>query len=98
MHLFANLLHIIRTYHKQHNNLKAWDHVCIGSDSDGLIQPIKEYQNATNFDDLREAMFEVFEAERKRDHLKVYFGTFDSRMLVNKLFYSNATKFINANL
>jgi microsomal dipeptidase-like Zn-dependent dipeptidase len=98
MHFFANILQIVKVYFDRFNSLKAWDHICVGSDSDGLIQPIEEYQNASDFDSLRMDLIDIFNAERKRDKFKKYFGTLPSDELVKKIFYLNGNRFINAYL
>jgi microsomal dipeptidase-like Zn-dependent dipeptidase len=50
-HLCNNILHIIKVGGKE-----AWKHICIGSDFDGLINPIEGCANATRLDHLRKEL------------------------------------------
>ena len=44
----GNLFQII----KEINNVKAWDHVCIGSDYDGIMDPFNRYPESSDFNRL----------------------------------------------
>ncbi len=57
--IFNQLLHIIATYGSE----KAWNHVCLGSDYEGLINPVDLYENAAGFKDM-EADFVAHWEER----------------------------------
>lgn len=50
-HLCNNLLHIIKVASQEVGD-KAWDHVCLGSDFDGLIDPINGCKNAKDYPNL----------------------------------------------
>ncbi|ELR69043.1 hypothetical protein C900_05528 [Fulvivirga imtechensis AK7] len=50
-HLCNNLLHIIKVGSQEVGD-KVWDHVCLGSDFDGLIDPINSCRNATEYPSL----------------------------------------------
>lgn len=96
-HLYANIIHIVKTYHKKYNNLNAWDHICIGSDSDGLIKTISDYGDSSGMNDIKDALADVFDAERKGPHA-VYFGMWPTDTLIQKIFFNNGYNFISTNL
>jgi microsomal dipeptidase-like Zn-dependent dipeptidase len=48
-----NILHIIKVC-----GSKGWDIICIGSDFDGLINPMKNYDKSAYFNDLKNALLE----------------------------------------
>lgn len=98
MHFFANILHIVKVYFDRYQSLKAWDHICVGSDSDGLIQPIDDYESAADYGTLKAELIAIFDAERKREKFKKYFGLLSSIDLAERIFYTNGTRFINNNL
>lgn len=94
-------MHIVKVYYNKFSGtekrLKAWDHVCIGSDSDGLISTVNGYINASDFENLKAELSDIFTSARETD-LKKYFGTLPTSILISKLFYSNGTKFLERNL
>lgn len=100
-HLFANLMHIVKTYYKKYeataDKFKAWDHICIGSDSDGLIATINGYLDASYFDNLKAELMDIFDRARE-GKLKKYFGNLSNDILLSKVFNSNGTKFLERNL
>jgi microsomal dipeptidase-like Zn-dependent dipeptidase len=100
-HLFANMMHIVKTFYNKYSETemkyKAWDHICIGSDSDGLISTINGYKDASDFDVISGELYYIFESARKGE-LKKYFSTLNSDILISKIFYSNGVKFIEKHL
>ena len=100
-HLFANLMHIIKTcfdkYSESDKKLKAWDHVCIGSDSNGLIATIHGYLDASDFEILKGELSDLFDTARE-GVLKKCFRTLPNEILLSKLFYSNGAKFLEKHL
>lgn len=61
-HIMLLCLHIIHAVRVGYSTLSwlqgtsPWDHICIGSDFDGLINPINGIDNATCFDELRKQL------------------------------------------
>lgn len=54
--LCAHILYAVRLGYSEMNwvgERSPWDHICIGSDYDGLINPINPYDDVTNLDKLR---------------------------------------------
>ncbi len=98
-HLFANIIHIVKTYATNNSgSLKAWDHIVLGTDSDGLIRTIERYANASQFPSLKNELFEVFEEFRYEGRFKKYFGTFETKTLIDKLFFKNGHAFVKKHL
>lgn len=98
-HLSANMLHIVKAYAKKNNgSLKAWDHIVLGTDSDGLVKTIERYSNASAFPTLKNELFEVFEELRGERRLKKYFGALATEELIDKVFYKNGLAFAKKHL
>lgn len=54
--LCAHILYAVRLGYEHMNwvgERSPWDHICLGSDYDGLINPINPYKNVTNIGKLR---------------------------------------------
>lgn len=100
-HLFVNMMHIVKTIYNKYTNtdmkFKAWDHICIGTDSDGLISTINGYSDSSDFEAIKGELFEIIKKVRKSE-LNKYFGTLDTEILLNKIFYTNGAKFIDKHL
>lgn len=97
-HLFANLMHIVKTYYDKYadtpdKRLNAWDHICIGSDSDGLISTIGAYLDASYFDNLRFELSLILETA-KDSELEKYFGDYTVEEIVEKIFWNNGKEFL----
>ncbi len=54
--IMANIFRVVETTYKMDNNYqgKGWDHVCIGSDYDGMINKLDYLGTANEFPELRE--------------------------------------------
>ena len=55
--VWNNLIHIAETCHK--NGLDPWKHICLGSDYDGIINPLNEYRTVSELDELYAALAEM---------------------------------------
>jgi microsomal dipeptidase-like Zn-dependent dipeptidase len=56
--MINEILHIAR--HLKDNNIdpgKIWDNICIGSDYNGMITPLKAFKTATKFPEMNETLF-----------------------------------------
>lgn len=53
-HLCNNILHIVKV-----GGPRAWQQICIGSDFDGLINPVDNCSDATQFEQLEEDLFHM---------------------------------------
>lgn len=92
---FENIAHIIHVGGKE-----AWNHVCIGSDFDGIIDPIDSCPTA--------AYLKVLESELIQNIDKIYLGndykkelhlddTFTISKALRKVFYENQQDFVRKN-
>lgn len=110
MQLFATIFHIVSTYHEKYNNYNAWDHICIGSDSDGLIKTISSYSDESDMNTLRDLMLRLFKNIRTNTqtidkvtkkinkdpekNISKYFPD-NVENLIEKIFYQNGKNFID---
>ena len=94
-HLCNNILNIVR-----HGGERSWQQICIGSDFDGLIDPINTCVNATEFERLEERMAdtlrEMIAESRREDPSAEYFeGDLDQH--VRDIMYTNGVRFLQKN-
>ncbi|MCB0638751.1 MAG: membrane dipeptidase [Lewinella sp.] len=87
-HFCNNLLHVVKV-----GGERAWDQVCIGSDFDGLIDPINNCNNATELPRLEEELIELLPTMMEADPSYSY-DTSDIEGKVRKLMYDNAVVFL----
>lgn len=88
-HFCNNLLHLIKT-----GGEKAWDHVCIGSDFDGLINPINNCRNVTEYPKLERQLRKMLPQMMEEDSTFTY-DTSDMGGKVRRLMYDNAISFLH---
>ena len=88
-YLCNNILHIVKI-----GGEKAWDHICIGSDFDGLINPINNCKSCADFPDLEEDLIEVLQEMAKEDKNTDYFMGNIQRH-VRAFMYDNGKRFLN---
>ncbi|HMQ48383.1 MAG TPA: membrane dipeptidase [Saprospiraceae bacterium] len=87
-HLCNNILHIIKI-----GGERAWKHLCIGSDFDGLIDPVNNCCDVTEFSKLEAGLISMLPEmmEEDEDH------TYDSSNIEGKvrgMMYDNALAFL----
>ena len=99
--LIEEIIHIAETiYNKETVGDRTfdkniiWDNICIGSDYDGMIKPIKAYPNATYFPKLDKMLFEGL--KKRRSSVNFLSGTTDSaiREITDKIIWKNALRFL----
>lgn len=91
-HLCNQILHVIAQ-----GGPRAWDHICIGSDFDGLINPINGCMNSTEFVDLEKGLIDMLPKmiEEAEDLYPEFdFEAGDIKMRVRNLMYDNAINFL----
>lgn len=87
--LCNNILHIIRV-----SGEKGWDHVCIGSDFDGLIHAIKACKNAKKMKKLEKKLIKfLYKLAQSDPETDYYIDNIEDR--VKALLFQNAKRFIN---
>lgn len=88
-----NLLHIIRV-----GGARAWDHVCIGSDFDGLINPINSCTDSVSLPDLEENLIPIVDEMIQEDlaknpHHRYHITDIDEQ--VRRVMYENGKRFLS---
>jgi len=106
-----NLLHILNVAFQHYCELnqgddndaidKAWSHVCIGSDFDGLIDPINSFRNITEWKDFERRLKKHLEdardyyvKERNNIHLPIKGKKKDISEYINQLLFTNGKNFV----
>jgi microsomal dipeptidase-like Zn-dependent dipeptidase len=92
-HLSNNILHIVRVGGKD-----AWDHICIGSDFDGMVDAVDPYNNTVKLRKLREDMIEWLPKMANSDPNNLYYinyGNVEKR--VDSIMFKNAFRFLKTN-
>lgn len=91
--VFENMLHVALVC--QQNNLPAWDCLAIGSDYDGIINPLNQYRVARTFPDMAGSITILLDQYLKGpgQTLGSQYGL-NAQQIVEKVFFSNAKDFI----
>ncbi len=94
---FANtILHIVEV-----GGPAAWDCMCIGSDFDGMINPLNCCQSARDFPAFREGLIEALPemiAKSKKNHPRLNYHEGDIVEKVDKICFGNGFRFWSENL
>ncbi|HNP47445.1 MAG TPA: membrane dipeptidase [Bacteroidia bacterium] len=98
--LWGNIFTLVR-YIRQPD---AWDIITIGSDMDGLINPMDIYPDSTYMDELAEDMRDFLlsktpipELNLRPEFIKNYMYGYTPEELVNKIMFSNMEDFLEKN-
>ncbi|MDH3650440.1 MAG: dipeptidase [Saprospiraceae bacterium] len=99
----TNLLHIVSTINKR----KAWDHICIGSDYDGIMNPFNSYPLSSNLmrllGDIKSFLDKPSEVVAYNNDSRFAFSPSDihdlkfnlnSRTIIKKIGFGNVDKFL----
>ena len=94
-HLRLILNHILHIYKftKDEGLPSPWDHICIGSDFDGLVEAVDCCRNATEFEALAQSLTREL-TKIVTDGFKYDLGL-TPKQIIDKLMFSNAVEFIN---
>jgi len=93
--LIEEIIHVAGTIYKRANDdIKIWDNICIGSDYDGRITPIKAYPNAKYFPKLDIMLFEGL--MKRRDSEEFLRGATEDmiRGITDQIVWKNALQFL----
>ncbi|MBN2519432.1 MAG: membrane dipeptidase [Bacteroidales bacterium] len=88
-HLANNILYIIKI-----GGENAWEHVCIGSDFDGMINPIESCRNARKFEKLEKKLLKILPKMIKEDLDTNYYCN-DVEKRIYQLMYGNVKRFLD---
>lgn len=89
-HLCNNILHIVEV-----GGQRAWKHICIGSDFDGMINPLNVCRNATNYKRLPNALKEWLPRMANNTATNYYITDIDKQ--INDIMSGNACRFLQDN-
>ena len=94
-YLVNNILHIVKI-----GGEKAWKHICIGSDFDGLIDPINSCKSTLQFKTLEKRLYKTI-TEMSQEALKednsIDFYINDLKAQIRDLMYENGKRFLSKN-
>ncbi|MCK4661843.1 MAG: membrane dipeptidase [Bacteroidales bacterium] len=90
-HLCNNILHIVKV-----GGEKAWKHICIGSDFDGMVDAVNCCKNSEKFKKLERKLCKMLPKMAKTDpDTNYYINNVKDR--VKSLMYGNAKRFLEEN-
>ncbi len=90
-HLCNNILHIVKIGGK-----RAWDHICIGSDFDGLVNAVECCKTAEKYEKLERRLERMLPKMAESDkHTNYYTDNIEDK--VSRIMYKNAGRFISTN-
>ena len=90
-HLCNNILHIVKVGGKE-----AWQHICFGTDYDGMINALNFMKTASKFEKMQRKLERVLPLMAKSDPDSNYFIE-DIEKQVEDILYKNAIRFLEIN-
>jgi microsomal dipeptidase-like Zn-dependent dipeptidase len=97
--LIEEILHIAKTiYSETRDETVIWDNICIGSDYDGMITPIKAYRNANDFPKLNKIIFEQLRKRVNTEQFLTNKSDSEIREIIDKILWKNALRFLKKHL
>jgi microsomal dipeptidase-like Zn-dependent dipeptidase len=92
-HLCNNILHIVKI-----GGPKAWDHICLGSDFDGMVNSVDPYNNTEKLTKLRNHMIKWLPRMAKSDPNNSYhINNNNVEKRVDGIMFENAYRFLKTN-
>jgi microsomal dipeptidase-like Zn-dependent dipeptidase len=93
--LIEEIIHIARTIYNQKGDVNTvWDNICIGSDFDGMITPIKAYRNANCFPELDKMIFERLRKRINTEQFLANKSDSEIREVTDKIVWKNILRFL----
>jgi microsomal dipeptidase-like Zn-dependent dipeptidase len=93
--LIKQILHIARLiYSEKHDRNVIWDNICIGSDYDGMITPVKAFRNANSFPKLDKMIYEQLRKRRGTEELLGNRSDSEIREITDRIVWKNALSFL----
>ncbi|MCU0446909.1 MAG: hypothetical protein MUE85_18580 [Microscillaceae bacterium] len=95
---FDNIRHIVQTAMadvslSEAEKVKVWDMICVGSDYDGLINPIDGFPAANDLPDLKQQIGKIL----KEDANKILLQGLNPDVVLAKIFHRNILEFLRYN-
>ncbi len=99
--IFNQIFHIIEIYDGI-NQEKAWDHICLGTDYEGLINPVDLYDTAEKFKTMEEDFINHWNERRKNtdtsnlqiQRYKDFVFDKEPKDFIRKFLWENAMEFL----
>jgi microsomal dipeptidase-like Zn-dependent dipeptidase len=93
--LIEEILHIAKSiYSETHDENVIWDNICIGSDYDGMITPVKAYPNANSFPKLDKMIFEQLRKRISTVPFLTNKSDSEIREITDMIVWKNALRFL----
>jgi microsomal dipeptidase-like Zn-dependent dipeptidase len=93
--LIEEILHIARLIYSQTRDESViWDNICIGSDYDGMITPIKAYRNANSFPKLQKMIFEKLKKRVNSEQFLANKSDSELKEITDSIVWKNALRFL----
>lgn len=94
--VYQNIIHIAQTLKNNNvNNDELWDNICIGSDFDGIINPLDGFRTSEDLDDLAEILRLKFIERILSEPLLKNKSNEEIETIVDKFMYKNVLKFLD---
>ena len=95
--IMGNIFHMVRVK----NEVSAWDHICLGSDFDGIINFIDIYENVEKYDTLADHMFQFLNRPLAIPEISLTVEDFEKlkfnlspQEILEKVMYKNMDNFL----
>ena len=93
--LIEEILYIARSIYSQTLDENViWGNICIGSDFDGMITPIKAYRNANNFPKLDRIIFKQLKKRVNTEQFLTNKSDSEIREITDMILWKNALRFL----
>jgi hypothetical protein len=93
--LIEEILHIARSiYLHTLDECVIWDNICIGSDYDGMITPVKAYRNAKRFPRLDKMIFRQLRKRAGTEQFLINKSDSEIREITDMIVWKNALRFL----
>lgn len=96
--LYQNALYIAKALDRAgYKRENLWDYVSIGSDFDGMINPINDVKTAQDFPAMEESLLVIFKKNKRDEALLKNLSDNEIAQIVRKMCSTNALKFLQRN-
>ncbi|MEI6049999.1 MAG: hypothetical protein WCS03_13940 [Bacteroidota bacterium] len=93
--LIEEILYIAKTIYSEPSDENViWDNICIGSDYDGMITPVKAYPNANSFPKLDKMIFEQLRKRINTEPFLTNKSDTEIREITDMIVWKNALRFL----
>jgi microsomal dipeptidase-like Zn-dependent dipeptidase len=100
LYFLNQILHILYVAKKSKRGIKlkdAWKLICIGSDLDGLVNPIDCCMTTADYADFKQKLLQIMSKKSFWRGTDFAFGELNSAALLDDIFFNNAEAFLIKN-